>query len=279
MSEHLDPLAKPLVILASERTGTNYLCELLSHHPQIAAYYEIFSNVAVMMTDEEVKALCELQKWPFTYRSDPQLVKRFKGNSHQIIKLIGSELSGSKETGKEETGKRKILSFKVFQDHLPHTALAQMIDDYSAIAITRRVIDSYVSFIKATETSAWLKLDTTQVKPTLYIEDFVDWYHQRQTYYKQCADRYLKAHHSKIEVLRYEEFTRGSNSENLAFICQKISAATGIVLDHSSAEFDLKFWKQDKNQSVTEKVANWSEFEEQLQQKGLLEAAFTNFLE
>ncbi len=275
MPKHLDPSAKPLVIIASERTGTNYLCALLGHHPQIASYYEIFSNVAVMMTDEEVKALCALQIWPFAHRSDPQLVERFKSSPHQIIKLIGSELS-SKEIDRE---KERILSFKVFQGHLPPKVLAQMIDKYSAIAVTRRVIDTYISFVKATKTSAWLKLDTTQVKPALDIEDFVSWYEQRQTHYKQCANQYLETYHSKIEVLRYEEFTRGSNAENLAFVCEKISAATGVVFNRFSAEFDLKFWKQDRNQSVTDKVANWSEFEKQLQQKGLLEAAFTSFLE
>lgn len=269
MYQHSDRLAKPIVIIASERTGTNYLCALLDHHPQIAAYYEIFSNVAVMMRDEQVKALCALQDWPFHHRGDLELIDRFKSCPDQIIRLIRDSLSGGE----------KILSFKVFQTHLPHRTLAQMIEDYSAIAVTRRVIDSYISFIKATATDAWLRLDTTRIKPTLNIDDFVRWYSERRAFYELCANQHFKAHQREIEVLRYEEFTRGSNLENLAFSCKKVSAATGVTLSSIHPEFELEFWKQDKNQSVASKVENWSEFEEQLQKKGLLEAAFNSFLD
>ncbi|MEM8505993.1 MAG: sulfotransferase domain-containing protein [Cyanobacteria bacterium P01_D01_bin.1] len=268
MPDRLNRPAKPLIIIASERTGTNYLCALLTHHPQIAAYYEIFSNVAVMMTDEEVKALCKAQDWPFTDRGDARLVACFKSCPHQIIERIGSGLSAEK----------KIFSFKVFQGHLPPVVLARMIQEYSAIALTRRIIDSYISFIKATETKAWLKLDTTQVKPTLDINDFVTWYRDRHTYYTLCASQYLKTHQKGIEVLRYEDFIRGSNLENLTFSCEKISAATGIDIGLFNTEFKLEYWKQDKNQSVSDKVTNWPEFEGQLQERGLLEAAFDSFL-
>ncbi len=261
-------LAKPLVIIASERTGTNYLCDLLGHHPQIAAYYEIFANVAVMMTDAEVKDLCEVQNWPFTSRSDRTLIARFKSSPDQIIDLIQKHLSAQ----------QKILSFKVFQDHLPIKTLAQLIRDYEAIAVTRRVIDTYISFVKATTKDEWLRLDTTKIKPTLHIEDFIDWYHKRHDYYKLCANQYSKAHHREIKVLRYEEFTHGSNRENLIFVCKQISDSMGVCLDSPDTEFDIGFWKQDKNSSVTDKVENWAEFEKQLRESDLFEVAFDSFL-
>ncbi len=261
-------LAKPLVIIASERTGTNYLCNLLSHHPQVAAYYEIFANVAIMMTDAEVKNLCEAQSWPFTSRSDRTLIARFKSSPYRIIELIQNQLLAD----------QKILSFKVFQDHLPIKTLAQLIEDYEAIVVTRRVIDTYVSFVKATTKDEWLRLDTTKIKPTLHIEDFIDWYRKRHDYYKLCANQYLKDHHREIEVLKYEDFTHGSNRENLVFVCKQIGDSIGICLDSPDTELDIEFWKQDKNPSVADKVENWAEFEKQLRKRDLFEVAFDSFL-
>ena len=262
-------LPRPIVIVATERTGTNYLCALLNQHPQIAAYYEIFSNVAVMMSDAQVKTLCKIQGWSFANRSDPKLIKQFEASHVQIVELIRQELSVRK----------RICSFKIFQNHLPPKALAQLIVDYEVIIVTRRIIDTYISFVKAVETDDWLKRDTTQIKPTLSIDDFVTWYCERHRYYQTCASQYLAAHHKKVEVLEYEEFTRGTNIENLNFVCQKISAAIGVCLDMFDSEIELKIWKQDQNPSVKSKVSNWSEFEAQLKEKGLLEIAFGRFLD
>lgn len=272
MSKPARDLVRPLIIIASERTGSNYLCDLLSHHPQIAAYYEIFANVFVMMTDAEVRTLCKMQNWPFASRDDQELIKRFKERPHQIIELIANRLPVEK----------KVLSFKVFQNHLPHEALAQMLQDYEAVAVTRRVIDSYISFVKAREKDEWVRSDTTKVQATLHIEGFVSWYQERHDYYKLCANQYLETHGREISVLSYEEFTCGSNLENLIFACEKIADSTDVYLDtyldSTDIEFELKFWKQDKNPSVTRKVKNWREFKTRLKERGLLEIAFDSFL-
>ncbi|MGB3788919.1 MAG: hypothetical protein WA949_12985 [Phormidesmis sp.] len=266
-------VVRPLLIIGSERTGSNYLCDLLNTHPQIAAYYEIFSNVGIMMRDSEVKALCEMQNWPFSgSRYDRDLISRFKDRPDRIIQLLEGGLPAGKE----------ILSFKVFQNHLPSEKLIQLIQDYDVIAVTRRVIDSYISFVKATETDEWLRLDTTRIQPALHIDNFVDWYSQRHAHYKLGAEHYTKTHHRAIPILRYEEFTRGSNLENLTFVCEKIASSMGIELDNSLGTSDMKFKfgfsKQDKNASVMDKVANWVEFEQQLQERGLLEIAADSFL-
>ncbi|WP_193856208.1 hypothetical protein [cf. Phormidesmis sp. LEGE 11477] len=255
-------------MIATERTGTNYLCELLGYHPQIAARYEIFSNMGVMMWDEEVETLCKAQNWSFVDRSHPDLIKRFKKRPRRILKLIGRRLPSEK----------KICSFKVFHDHLPPRQLARLIKDYEVIFVTRRVIDTYVSFVKAMETEEWLRLDTTQIKPALRIDDFIDWYRSRHQYYKGCADRYTRTHHKTVTLLKYEEFTDRSDLENLKSACQKITAATGIDLYIPSQEFELKTWKQDSSQLVVDKVSNWQEFEAQLKERGLLEIAFDYFL-
>ena len=271
MSQHVG-VAKPLVIIASERTGSNYLCALLNHHPQITAYYEIFSNVGIMMTDTEVKALCDRQNWPFTSRYDCELVSRFKGCPAQIIELIKSGL----------LAKHEVFSFKVFQTHLPPRVLTRLIQDHDAVVVTRRIIDSYISFVKATERDEWLKLDTTQIKPKLHIDDFMDWYGARHVHYKLGADHYLKTHHQGISVLKYEEFTRGSNLENLNFVCEKIADSMGVYLDTSldasDIEFTLRFSRQDKSSSVIDKVENWLEFEQQLKERNLFDLAFDSFL-
>lgn len=269
MSQRALTLARPLVIVATERTGTNYLCALLNQHPQIAAYYEVFSNVAVMMTDVEVEALCKIQGWTFINRSASQLIKQFEADPDRIIDLIRQMLSDEK----------KICSFKVFQDHLPSKALDQLITNYEVVIVTRRIIDTYISFVKATETDNWLKLDTTQIKPTLYIDDFITWYCDRCCYYQTCASQYLATHHRKVEVLEYEKFTCGTNLENLNFVCKKISDITGVYLGALDLDIELKIWKQDKNQSVESKISNWPEFKAQLQEKGLLEIAFGRFLD
>ncbi|EDX87872.1 hypothetical protein S7335_5585 [Synechococcus sp. PCC 7335] len=269
MSQRNHALARPLVIVATERTGTNYLCALLSQHPQIAAYYEIFSNVAVMMSDAEVETLCKIQSLPFVDRSHPKLIKQFEDNHARIVELIVQRFSAEK----------KICSFKLFQNHLPPKALNQSIVDYDVIVVTRRIIDTYISFVKAIETDDWLRLDTTQIKPRLHIDDFVAWYCDRYDYYQTCASQYLVTHHKRVEVIEYEEFTCGTNVENLNFVCKKLNAATGIELDAFDSDIELKIRKQDKNQSVKNKISNWPEFEAQLREEGLLEIAFSRFLD
>ena len=258
-----------LILIAIGRTGSNYLCNLLGRHPQIEARYEIFANVeATSLTDGEIEALSDMANYTFKSSEDLELIKYLKTNYHQLIQVIKSRL----------TKEKLIFSFKIFQDHLLPQAMTELIDDSEVIFVTRTVIDTYISKMKALQLETWVQKDTTEFKPAIDANHFVHWYNENCRYYQSCAKKYRDTHHKEIEVLRYEHFTQGNDLENFYLVSDKISTLTGIQFTSPNVNFKSIFCKQDRNESIDKKVANWPEFEKQLKDKGYLDKALGNFL-
>ena len=260
---------KTLMLVAIERTGSNYLCNLLSRHPQIEARSEIFANVEAMsLTDGEIEALSKMANRSFVNSIDPDLVKYLKTNSKQIVDLIENVLTEDKP----------IFSFKIFRNHLAFEEMFELIESCEVIFVTRTVIDSYISFIKALKLKTWIGKDMTDFRPEININHFVKWYNQNHRYYQFCARKYRETYRREIHTLRYDQFTQGTDLENLHLVTEKISAVTGIQLALPKSHFKSFFCKQDRNDSVDKKVSNWSEFKKQLQDKGFFEKAFQTFI-
>lgn len=258
-----------LVIIGIERTGTNYLCSLLNHLPQVESRFELFANVAaISLGPSEIELLSQEANQSFSDKTDPALVQFMKENIPMVLSILRGQL----------LPKRKVLSFKVFREHLPNSEMIDLVKHHRVIFVTRRVIDTYISFMKALRTEVWINHDTTELKPTLNINHFTYWYKESLEYYTFCASQYLQWKQELPVVLRYGEFTRSSNLENLTLVARRVGLATGVQLEVPDVEFDSVFNRQDRNDTVRQKVANWDEFEQQLKKRNLYRQAFRCFL-
>ena len=257
-----------LVIIGIERTGTNYLCSLLNQLPEVESRFELFANVAaISLKPEEINLMAGLANRPFTDKSDPELIRYLKNNFNTALYHIQKQLSH-----------RKLFSFKIFREHLPESAMLELIKTNHVIFVTRSAIDTYISFMKALQSGIWINQDTTSLKPNLKIEHFHYWYQKTNQYFQFCAQEYRRWKQDEPVVLRYEDFTRGTNVENLKFVVGKVSQATKLDLVLPNHSFESIFQKQDYSDSISQKVLNWAEFEHQLKEKKLYQNAFKSFL-
>ncbi|MGK7909734.1 MAG: hypothetical protein AB4040_21210 [Synechococcus sp.] len=264
-------ITRAAMLVGSERTGTNYLCSLLNNHPEIEARYEIFANVeAISLNIEDIFLISRLAGQNFLDRKDPHLIAYLKLDPIAVIELLQSRLPERKQ----------ILTFKVFPKHLSFDSMEAMIARYQPIFTDRRVIDSYISFVKALQKKVWIREDTTSYKPNLKIRHFLNWYKRNKEFYDFCVDKYQQYYPSRsLSVLRYEEFVQGTDIENLSYACKIIGEATATEINPAGIKPQTSFYKQDRNVNVADKVENWPEFKHQLQKQNLLDRAFGYFVQ
>ena len=221
-----------LVIIGIERTGTNYLCSLLNQLPQVEARFEIFANVAaISLTPTEVQLISAFANQPFKDKTDPELIRYLKNNVDETLHLIQQKLPNRKQ----------VFSFKIFREHLPQSTMAGLIQSHQTIFVTRTVIDTYISFMKALQAKVWINQNTTRLKPTLKIDHFIYWYRETLKYYRFCTEQYRHYKNENPVILKYDDFTAASNLENLHFVAEKVSQITHLPLVCPQSEFKTVF--------------------------------------
>jgi hypothetical protein len=141
-----------------------------------------------------------------------------------------------------------------------------------AIFVVRRLIDSYVSLVKATALDAWRDTDLTPVKAKLDAERFRQWLEEQEAWYAHWAG-WLERRGLPLPILRYEtQLCLPPNS-----VLRRFQAAVGQVGITVRVPANLPhpgLTRQDREKAVAFKVKNWPEFSRALSQMGIEKRAF-----
>ena len=248
-----------IAILAIPRTGTNYLCDLISKFNEIDSLYEIFHKDAVYLGNNQQLRQSIIEQIEREYNleidnfRDAAFVDFVSNNARTFLDIIASK------------SQQKYVSFKIFSNHLKREKLRDLIikdSQINKIVVKRNLLDVYLSGKIAQQTNKWGKADTSRFKLEFDDNDFMKWFTNQNKYYDFIETELTKSG-EKINILQYETIhSHPNNQEKFHYLFDFFESA-GLQLDPSNlsniAQKDLDRnvrKKQDKRNSTLDKLSN-----------------------
>lgn len=257
---HIKPSIKVLVFIAVGRTGSNYLFSLLDNCPMFLNTYELFHNQCIYALEDTLDAFNEVTGETFEAICDPLLIHRVHHDPERLINFLKMRC---------EQEQKQYLTFKIFPEHLDRESVRAILErpDVEAFFIKRTPIDSYVSELKARQSGQWKHGDNTDVKPLLYLKQFIEWYEEKSQWYGDM-EATLARLNKKAPCFEYEAFTRHGDMENLEGVLSVLHGNHRAAAALHAEKLVNTFTKQDKGEVLADKVANWDAFMEEVRAKG-----------
>jgi hypothetical protein len=257
-----------ICILGTGRTGSTHLGRILNNFEKFAAFGELFGRRASWGLVRHVPAFLVVPG-ARNNNKDPAIVAFAHANPRLFLDRVARIC---RWTGKP------VMAFQLFPHHLPEKTIETEILERRgtrAMLITRRAIDTYISQQKAYLVSKWTGTDTTEQKVAIDAGHFADWHSKIASWYIHW-EVYHRARGLELPVIRYEADIVGGVAHTLERF-KILAAEIGIDLELRPVIKITGLKRQDRTEEVRDKVANWTEFEKGLSQRGLDEAAFGHF--
>lgn len=152
---HLKSTYVPFILLGTQRTGSNYLADLLNYHPSVVMAGELFNKEKIWGRPGKR----ELENNPFTLLYRNMLPIHFL--QHKLYTHYPTTVQA--------------VGFRLFYQHLPHfptlIPFLTSIPKFSLIHLTRvNLLDQYVSLQIARQTNIWHSDTYRRTIPTIYID-------------------------------------------------------------------------------------------------------------
>lgn len=261
-----------IVWVAIPRTGTNFLCSLLKHHPLITSYYEIFHQQKFYAGSHNhpeaiIQRINQKYATSFLNLEDRALIEWIHHHPDKLIDLL---LGLNPE---------KYVSFKLFPNQLTPGAIKSTIinnQQVVKILVKRDLLATYISHEIAFKINKWDNFDTSQVRVTLSVEKFANWVDWAQQWY-QLFEKNKAYSDQEYFVINYEDIhIYRSNTDKLAYIDRflktiGLDARTKYQLPNLDGFAMMQ--KQDSRQNIADKIINYQEFIEQVKERGLYQLA------
>jgi len=223
-------------LISSPRTGANQLLSLCDNLAEAQAFPALFSTLAERLAPEAA---------------------------------IAAATEATRAAGK------RVMAFKLWHDMLPLEQATGLVADRPGVRLVlvlRRQIDAYLSWCKAIELGQWHGADTSGLKLTVAIEDFVFFMEAQERWFAHwqawLARRYLP-----VPILRYET----DIDQPPEWALRRLSAAAGqlgVTLRVPAKLTSTGLTKQDRVKAAADKVSNWPQFSRELTARGLEKRAF-----
>jgi hypothetical protein len=259
---------KAIAWIAIPRTGTNFLCTLLKHHPGIVSYYEIFHREKFFAGGHNqpkfiIENINKKSNSNFTDIDDINLVNWIQDRPQELLATLG------------ELNPQRLISFKLFPDQLDQGTIEESIihnDRIAKILVKRNLLDTYISHEIAREVGLWDNYDTSNVCLSLSIEKFIRWIEQAEKWYGLFENR-SDTQEINYATLDYETIhQQTTNTEKLAYL-DRFFQEIGIEFpcEYSLPDLEKINWinlqkKQDNRTNLADKITNYEEFIAQLKQ-------------
>ena len=258
-----------VALIAIPRTGSNFLCHLLNHHPLITFYYEIFHPDKFYIGQENhhleiIKHINCKYSLDFANLEDINLIKWIHNNSSQLLDIL------------EKLTPKKYMGFKLFPEHLALSTIETTIiknRNIKKILVKRNLLDAYISHEIALKTNKWNRLNTSKICISLSIDNFAKWVDWAEQWYQFFENNSFLAE-EKYFVLHYEDIHQyQTNTEKLIYLSNFLNdigfeISKELTLPNVD-DFSI-IPRQDTREKISEKVTNYQEFTEKAQDKGLL---------
>ncbi|MEM9271949.1 MAG: sulfotransferase [Cyanobacteria bacterium P01_F01_bin.143] len=258
-----------VALIAVPRTGSNFLCHLLNHHPLITFYYEIFHPDKFYIGQENhhlkiIKYINHKYSLDFANLEDINLIKWIYNNPTQLLDIL------------KKLTPKKYMGFKLFPDHLDLQTIETAIiknRNIKKILIKRNLLDAYISHEIAIKTNKWNQLNTSGICISLSIENFAKWVDWAEQWY-QFFENNSSLTKEKYFVLHYEDIhEHKTNTEKLIYLSNFLSdigLGTSKKIHLPNVDDSSIIPRQDTREKISDKITNYQEFTEKAKDKGLL---------
>eukprot|EP01041_Mallomonas_annulata_P006458 gene6458-13050_t len=229
------------VIFAASRTGSTYLCELLSKHPSVLMNYEIFN--APNNTFRRIVFEDYIPK---------SIILNRRINPGPFLEKIWNL-----------TGNKSAIGFKIFYNHiLDRTGVERLLlldKDIKKIVLMRSdILRVYVSYIQAKKTKTWSKLDTSNATHTVNITDF--------NIYKTTYLSWFHMIISKLKLTRQKfsliEYNNDLNKENVVQTLDHIQHFLGVPQFDSNQMLNGTQLVKQASTPIEKRISNWNDLPE-----------------
>jgi hypothetical protein len=161
---------------------------------------------------------------------------------------------------------KSLFSFKLFPGHLSTTNTLATIGDLRPfiVFISREPIDTFISLKKAREAGGWSGINTSEMRVTLDVDEFLSWHVATQEFLTgawAAAERFAAG----CAQITYREIYGGGDPAEI--VVRRKLESLGIDLGRSAIVDSLP--RQDHSEGRAKKVKNWGAFENEMARRGL----------
>jgi LPS sulfotransferase NodH len=255
-----------ICLLATRRTGSNHLLNVLRNFDALASYGELFNERRVSGVDGILPLLAELTGLSCSREDDPRLRAYARGNPSGFLKIL--------ETASLRQGK-VAQCFKIHEGQMEPPQIEEAIlsrPNTHMVLLLRRSIDSYISLQKALTADRWMSVDTTYSQVSVDIEAFVEWLDRQRRWYDHWVS-WSGLRGSRLTILRYE----ADVDRPLRIVLWRFARAAKSFNLHLKQPLRIRnhgLRMQDRRSSIASRVANWPEFSAAVKERGLEKQAY-----
>lgn len=244
---------KIFVFIAIGRTGSNYVFNLLDNCLPFVNTYELFHNECMYALNENLHEYMQYVSHKYNDICDDKLVDDIHECPEQLIDFFKDKIDDCKE--------KEFLTFKIFPEHLKFDKVRKILirDDVEVFFLKRSPIDSFISELKARISGKWKNYDHTNIKLSLYFNQYTEWYTTKEKWYKDITNL-LDENNKSSSTLYYEDFTKFDNNKNLKYILSCVLKNTIFTYDINDIVIKHTMKKQDKITKIEERIENWDQF-------------------
>lgn len=238
-----------ITILATARSGSNYLCDLLGN-----TFSSVNSNGELFCYNDfcfiNAKYLKTMQN---VYKCEGDLIKYADKDP---MLFLNNLMNISQEP---------IISHKLFESQVELNIVFKIIDKSEFLIIMKRnPIDMYISYKKASEMEQknmyddpWCNVDTTNYKIIFNITEFEEREHSLKSWYEKIFN-YISKMQKKYCLLDYDDFHKLNLFEQQLLIKKNISEVIpSDLLNINTNITTIK--KQDRSVNYKDKIINYDE--------------------
>ncbi|RVT85277.1 hypothetical protein DXV76_05775 [Rhodobacteraceae bacterium CCMM004] len=262
-----------LVVFGLPRSGSNRLFEIMRGHEELFVLAEVFNPAGAFGFGVRRSQLLD------HFGAADGTVYRGQRDSRLIRRLAQDPSAGLDEIARAAHRLGRCgVAIKVFHGHVMSVqALAALIgrDDVHCAFVTRALLPSYVSLVKARRIGAWSRRDTTADKPTLSLVRFLAHCRRAVAWHRTVA-RLISEAGKTAPVWRYEDWATASPTAQE----RAVSAALKDVWPALAAPETLPrtLSPQDREPDPFARFADGAAFRAALAERGALDYAWTDAL-
>lgn len=253
------------------RSGTNHLGSVLSGISEIDVRNELFNRTRCWtMHRHELAELSRRSSTAFPLSCESsEAITVIRRRPGLVVDCLTDLMAPDK----------RLLYFKVFRLQLSVRQVREAFikrPDTIVIFLRRRPIDTFISLRKALHHQQWRHIDTTRLSINIDADDFIGWWGRTSAWFRK-VEAACWAIGKPFHRLSYEDDIDVPSDKTLGRF-REILASHGLAdLTIARDETGNEFKRQDRNRDLSDRVANWPEFRQRLEDKGFLERAFSPF--
>lgn len=232
-----------LCVLATARSGTNYLCNLLADNLKDIRYLG-----EVLCPEDKFSKKVDNREFKQIFNSRKQRNKKLQLDLEQYINIVSNIASK-----KSRILLYKILYYQITTNELEiHLKSSKSQYPLTCLLLHRNPLDSYISNKKALRIKKWRHIDTTDIKVKFDSNTFQEHVKQIQTYETNIKTLAKKYKITLIE-LNYEDIHQyDTDEEKMSYILSEMHRQGCNLLKS-------RFQKQDRAPNYQDKVKNYPE--------------------